>query len=370
MQFCLKFIYVQIDYFLREIERNCKAETTGDACYEAYAKVGLPSGDSFRVIRSIRSGRTEGFAVLEEERQEENMVISPALLNGVFQSVIGILAFDSGRDQMLPFALGRLEIYRAFPPKIRVYLSRKPGTEKMAKFNILVTDKDRKPVCSLEDFTLRATETPQKKNYYTAAWQDAGTVAGREGLRAGSELLVLGADEQLGQALAKAAGNRKIRLAEEGKALRNTDVPQEEYDALVQKLAAGGELPEQILCISRAETHEERMRQGLYAQIRLNRALMAAKPRKPVRILFAYEAGADEMIPEYTGLAGFAKSIRMENPMLCCQVVGIQHTVRPVPAEQLADELLDAFSLPDIPAAVIRDGVIMEQSIAKITEIP
>lgn len=353
---------------LTEMERAGGRELTEEACYEAYAAAGLPSGDSFRVIRSIRSSRTEGFAVLDGADQETGCVISPALLNGVFQSVMGILSFDEQRDQMLPFALEQIELYRAFPEKILVYIRREAGTDKMAKFTLLVTDRARNPVCLLHHFTLRATDAPVKENYFTEELRPAQK-AQAEGFPQNGDLLLLGAENALSAAVLDAAKARSIPLLGMSRKKPKADASQEEYDAFLQSLKAEGRIPERILFLTDAIAHEKRMREGLYALIRLCKALIALKPKTPVQVLFACECGSDEIVPEYEGLAGFARSIRMENPMLRCQIIEMQHLGGTVSPQKQADGLLAAFGGPDTVLTVLRDGVRMEKTVRKITDL-
>lgn len=355
---------------LAELERAGGRELSGEACYTAYAGAGLASGDSFRVIRLIRSGRTEGFAVLEEASPETGCMISPALLNGVFQSVIGMLSFDNRKEQMLPFALDRMELFRAFPEQILVYMRRETGTDRMEKFSILVTDRSGNPVCSLEHFTLRAAEGPVTENYFTEEIQPAAQVDRTEGFPPGNGLLLLGRESGLTAAVRDAARARGIPLLARGRRLPPADAPQEDYDALLQDLRTEGRIPERILFMTGSGDHERRMREGLYALIRLCRAVIALKPKAPVRIVFACECGTEGIVPEYEGLAGFARSIRMENPMLRCQVLEVQDAGGTVSPRQQAEGLLDAFGGTDTPLVILRDGVRMERTVKKITELP
>ena len=121
-----------------------------------------------------------------------------------------------------------------------------------------------------------------------------------------------------------------------------------------------------ILIVADSLEHEARMKQGIYFMIKLTRALNILKIRDKVNVVFAYDAGEDEILPEYEGLDGFAKSIRIENPLLCYRILKVQNGKKKVPVNVFVKEMLKAFDKGDITMITLLDGEPMEKTIVEV----
>ncbi len=349
---------------LAGIEGLSTAMTSGRDCYEQLKAAGLESGTSFTVIKEIKTGSGAGYASLERtEADEEGTVISPTLLNGVFQTVSSLVSSDEADGLMLPFALGHIEVYKPFTDKCLVYIRKESGSGKMMKFSMLVTDENKNAVCSIENFTIRAFDSGVKhdiEHFYTEHWTKSEKTR-NGGLHSGDELIVFGGNNKLRDALDAASKELsvKIRMTENE---RVTDWTASTAEELSQKL----DKTKNILIVADSSDHEARMQQGIYFMIKLTRAINILKPRDKINVVFAYDAGEDEILPEYEGLDGFAKSIRIENPLLCYRILKVQNGNKKVSEDIFAKEMINAFEKGDLTMITLLDGEPMEKTIVEV----
>jgi hypothetical protein len=100
--------------------------------------------------------------------------------------------------------------------------------------------------------------------------------------------------------------------------------------------------------------------------IKLTRALNILKIRDKVNVVFAYDEGEDEILPEYEGLDGFAKSIRIENPLLCYRILKVQNGNKKVSEDIFAKEMIKAFEKDNLTMITLLDGEPMEKTIVDV----
>lgn len=381
---------------LRTMEQACTCVIERKDCYDYFASIGLASGSSFQVIDSIYANEAEGYAVLsipEDMKDADNCVISSAMLNGVFQSVIGMLSYEEENTvMMLPFALERIELYKAFTTQCYVYIQKVQVSKKMSKLSILVTDISYEPICCLNNLILKSLSMDtmakdsenrqethlQGKYYYTEEWERKENITLQKDVFQGDCLCVFGTTPQFGEAVRKHVAGMDVELIEviHGTEWREHSPEHfciryevmEDFERLFLILEERNKLPNKIIYSVDALNHEGRMQQGIYALLHLSRALMNRKPKVETQLLFVYACNEDEIIPEYAGIGGFAKAIQMENPLFRYKLLEIKKTDKKDSIIQKTDRILSEFAYPKDMEVVLKDSIRMQKSVKKITE--
>ncbi len=376
---------------LKEIEQACIAEIEENEFYKQLESAGLFSGSSFRVVKHIFADEQEGYAVLRmpEESDEADNILRPSMLNGIFQSVSGILSLgaqdEEERVTMLPFALERMELYKPIPEECRVYIQKVQTISETAEFSILVVDASYQPVLYLENFMLKTVRTEMKekavRNYYGIQWETHSRTEysiKKKQLFQDSCIWLFGDSVELYQQISTqldGTGSR-ILFIQPGNGLKQQNMNEyqisygeaEDFERLTQMLGQQGLMPDKIIFVGTGNSYEERMQNGIYALFHLSQALLQKKPEKEIQLLFVYPCGENEIIPEYSGISGFAKTIHMENPLFCYKVIQLHSKDRRRNISQDAEAVLEEFFYPEEDTEVIYSGNVRRKK--EIKKIP
>jgi acyl transferase domain-containing protein/acyl carrier protein len=102
----------------------------------------------------------------------------------------------------------------------------------------------------------------------------------------------------------------------------------EDYQRLLADLHEKGRHPERILHLwsqgdfsANGETLQAQIEIGFYSVLYLSQALMEQKPKAKIQLLYVYPGRGDT--PQYAGVGGLAKTIRLENPQFLYKTVEI-----------------------------------------------
>ncbi|WP_438036429.1 SDR family NAD(P)-dependent oxidoreductase [Sorangium sp. So ce204] len=176
-----------------------------------------------------------------------------------------------------------------------------------------------------------AASSTQLLNYYRGVWAPAAAGDGR-GV-AGRSIVVLDDGEEILRQLQAHAGERaRVSLVRPGERYREAGRdayeidPErfEDYERLLRSLRASDRAPDAIVNLwSRAAPAPDApLGRGALALFLLAKALLAAGGGARVDLLYLYPAGDGARRPEHAGVAGFARSLRREDPRLRCAAVG------------------------------------------------
>lgn len=130
-------------------------------CYRALRKRGFDYGPSFQPIREFFAGETEGLSRLElpEELKNsfEKFMLHPSLVDGAFQTILLLMAYNGKEGRFLPFSLGEVHLAGLLPGTCYAYvveerqLPRRTGL----RCDIYITDAAGRVLVKMRDFTLR-----------------------------------------------------------------------------------------------------------------------------------------------------------------------------------------------------------------------
>ena len=122
----------------------------------------LKYGSGFQTIKELRYSETEVLSLLQLPEKYRNIsnkvVLHPSLVDGAFQTVIGLMVgIGKGREMLyLPYALGEIEIIKPLCEMCYVYVlknTEKKSNSDIKKFDILILDKEGQILIKIKDFS-------------------------------------------------------------------------------------------------------------------------------------------------------------------------------------------------------------------------
>ncbi|BDG78975.1 hypothetical protein BSF_07040 [Bacillus subtilis] len=361
---------------IEQIQARCRTIDHGQDCYDSMKASGLINGNTFQVIQEIHSNESEalGYLKLSPDMEETNKdyVLHPALLNGAFQTVLGLIERNVQSESviLLPFAITEIRIYESLVNDCVAYVTRSSHAQNsqssIQKFDIKIADRSGKTLVCVDEFTLKAfnmtdqesqssmkqTNDSDFKTYlYTTEWCESESQMNRDDeiipQQAKGSVIVFDQDEKLYknilEQLRQDNDESEVILVNPGKVYRQkakhmydiNPMLQDDYQNLLQKLEEHGLQPDRIILYrdieSSAETNEDlndHLEQGIYSMFYLSQALIKQKIKTKIRLLFTFVNNKEEVIPEYSAISGFSKTIRMENPAFLLRTVEIQKADR------------------------------------------
>nr|WP_237728481.1 SDR family NAD(P)-dependent oxidoreductase [Paenibacillus sp. OSY-SE] len=400
------------------IRERCQFLIKGAECYDSMNASGLINGPQFQVIQELYYNKSEAlsFLTLPSGQKDDlsDYALHPGLLNGAFQTVIGLMKQDehSAPALFIPFALSEIRIFAPLTQECIVHVtwSSNPNAVQSSihKFNITITDGSGKILAILDDFTLKSfmvnevnegsdsalTDRMNQTSlahsisikesgieigtpYFTTEWNKSlnNRISERH---VGGTVLVFDTNKELSHLIEKRLKNESdassVILVNPGNAYRElgngvfelNPSLQEDYKKLLQELSRQGLRPERIIfyknSMRMAEMEKEldiQLEQGIYSLFYLSRALMEQKPDFKIQLLFAFVTNKDEVIPEYSAMSGFSRVIRMENPAFLYKTIEIQRagtSVEGLAERSDADLLLEEFNKMDAAIEIRYEG--------------
>ncbi|HFL6280765.1 TPA: thioester reductase domain-containing protein [Pseudomonas aeruginosa] len=139
---------------LQQLRAECNRQLDGAACYERFARLGLHYGPSFQVLQGLEIAEDLVLARLRAGSPQPGVGLPPALIDGALQASLGLATHDS---LALPFALQRLEQWRALPEEVWAILrSVTAGRGKQRGIDIDLADREGRVMVRLSGFSSRA----------------------------------------------------------------------------------------------------------------------------------------------------------------------------------------------------------------------
>nr|WP_010097992.1 SDR family NAD(P)-dependent oxidoreductase [Ornithinibacillus scapharcae] len=398
---------------IEDIKSRCHRIEDGNDCYRAMTERGLINGPSFQVIQEIYSNEFEALSFMSLEADSvdslSHYVLHPALLNGVFQSVLGLMRSQNETNPtvFLPFALSEMKIIEPMTKECIAYVKQSNHTKKsqsssIQKFDITITDKSGRILAIIDEFTLKAfqvidsvqnmvgdeypssfyslnNEPVLENQYFMTDWSETFYMEGQEVMndQAQGTIVIFDQDETLFreiQALYREENHSDVILVKPGETCQSlgkniyeiNPLIQEDYEQIIQMLIDQKTSLTRIIFHTKdgkyARTDDElteHLEHGIYSLFYLSQALMKQKINYNVQLLFAFENEEGRVIPEYSAVSGFAKTIRMEKPSFTFKTVELQK-VRTIHGESddshIAKVLLHEFEIEDSEVEIRYEG--------------
>jgi acyl transferase domain-containing protein/SAM-dependent methyltransferase len=319
---------------LAALRGRCTGSLSGKACYERFRALGFAYGPGFRVIRELRFNATEVLARLELPALAagpSGLVLHPSLLDGALQSMIALHSEDARADERLvPYAMAEVEVRAPLPRVCHACLVRRGETE----LDVRVTDEAGRVLVAIRGLTVARAAAPSgERLFFRPVWRPSPRP---ESTGAPGPILVLDGDGETaarlrahlpGEAVAVAVpGPRFARVGPRDYEIDPASA--EDYARLLEALAPE-ERPRRILVTWGAQAEPvpsegvPDLTRGFSALLHLSQALMKIRRSGPVTLGYVYPVQGDLAPPHLAALGAFARTLRLENPDLRLQTIGL-----------------------------------------------
>ncbi|MGN9913461.1 SDR family NAD(P)-dependent oxidoreductase [Phytohabitans sp. LJ34] len=361
---------------LAAIRRQCGRTLSGAECYQRFRELGLTHGSGFQVVREVRTDGEQALAELslppELSAGLPGFGLHPALLDGALQAVVA-LAPDAGAGGLrVPYALERLTMHA--PLRASCYAHVVPRGETI--LDIAVTDESGKVLVSLHGLTVAEVEAPGGLDIVTpfeAVWREAavaGTGRAEDGVILVCDLGSGHVDrlraEHPGQTVVHAVPGAAFRaIGEHSFELRPDSA--EDFGRLVAAFE-----PDRVLVLW--SLHDRQNLDGppdlslsFHTTLALCQAL-SGRPGGPVAIRVAHPLDGDVAAPHLAALGALARTLRLEDPELRVQCVGVPCEPDGSARLDLAWDLLLRRGDPaDEPELQVRpDGAVLRRELREL----
>ncbi len=320
---------------LNAIQARCPQIISPEELYAGLAGRGLEYGPGFRAIREIGCGAGEAWSLLEvpEVWVGETYRLHPALVDGALQS-LSVLG-SGGTELEIPFAVDEVECPEALPKRCYAY-GRVEGEEGgTRRYDVKLLGERGEVLARLGGLRVRRFERNTGELLcYRPAWTSDPLTEGLTLID--GPVLLLDEEPALAEALA-GRGIVTVRVVagesyeKAGNLITIRRGNAGDYARLVQEVPFAGVIHRWS---RQGVSMDEALERGLYSVHRLVQALLKGGKAIPL----VYEYPASEAV--YEALAGYAKSLRQEQPKLRLKTVGTD--CRPVDLlAELSDDRLE-----------------------------
>lgn len=367
---------------LAAVRRRCTRTLGGDECYQRFRDLGLTHGPGFQVVRRLW---TDGQQVLAELALPADLadglpgfVLHPSLLDGALQAMIALAPDDAAGELRVPYALERLTVHAPLRPSCHAHLvPRGDGT-----LDIAVTDESGAVLVSLDGLTVAApggSAAPASAGVvpFEAVWREAADVGTAHA--PGGAILVCDLSAEHADRLRAEFPGRPVTYAAPGTAFRATEEHSfqvrpdsaEDFGRLFTTLESAHR-PGQVLVL-----WPLRDRQGTSGPIDLSLSFhtvlavcqaLSGRLEGPVSVRVAYPLAGREAPPHLAALGALARTVRLEDPELRVQCVGVPSGAGgEVSLESAWDLLLLPIGPADEPELRLRpDGTVLHRELREL----
>jgi len=142
---------------IEAVKKRCTHIKAGTELYPLFDSLGFGYGPGFQSLSLLSANGTEAVADLilprHLEQTSEQFVLHPALMDGVLQTVVGLLQNGNGSAAYLPFSIGEVEIIAPLPSECYAYISQ--SGEKNRSFAMRLTDTSGNILVRMENLSIR-----------------------------------------------------------------------------------------------------------------------------------------------------------------------------------------------------------------------
>ncbi|AIY41027.1 Malonyl CoA-acyl carrier protein transacylase [Collimonas arenae] len=365
---------------------------SAEQCYRSLANLGLNYGPAQQAIVQLHSGTHQCVAELSLPAQlvagSAPYVIHPSTADAALQAAVAFVdgagVSDASGTTFLPFALDRLDVYHRCTAAMHVWVRYAPGYsagESNKKVDIDVIDADGRVCLAFRGLSIRpmaanvsfapsmaqSSETrlsqELQQSLYTPVWTTQ-PIAGATSEGAIEHLLLMGDPSDVSwlthqlRATSQFASTRIEHLyfgseaaVEDAGALHVRPGRLEDYEAAVAALVAkGGKLDHVLLIAPRltsdiAQTASDSLDSQVCKSAQNLFSLVKAMMRGTKRAKFLHLVSRQPQRPEYQGLSGLYKTLRIEKPSYSGRVV--QCDLAELSAQRLAELVFKEFNTAD-----------------------
>lgn len=335
---------------LENIRFRCSSQMEGEACYDLFVKSGLNYGASFQSLVNVHFSTEELIAELKLPHHlidnEGEFMLHPTLLDGAFQSIIGLITEDKAGDMSyLPYNIEALEIYDALIDAHYVY-AKKVGHEHHEVnercFDLYITDQQGAVLATVNNFVVRQsmplqpTHRPSKTEVglYHPTWIEYPLPSSSTLLEGNVLLFDQGTAvyNQLNDRLHQQSAKAKVILVQPGTTFKviGKDMYQinpyskEDYLQLFQILRDRKLDPHHMVHLwsdATIDNTEKGLAYSVYSLLYISQAIMTYKFNHIVDLTYIFEEQGGHLQPLYAATSGWLKTVGQEYPSIRCKQV-------------------------------------------------
>jgi acyl transferase domain-containing protein/NAD(P)-dependent dehydrogenase (short-subunit alcohol dehydrogenase family) len=377
------------------VQSRCRPGKTRAELYTLFEQYGLAYGSSFQVIERYAHNEREILAELqlpEEARQRMgDYVLHPSIMDGVFQTVTALSMFGlqhSGK-QFIPFHLESAEILKPTGDRCFVYATinndrAHEGT--LPSFNATLTDAEGGVLVDIHNLQKRPIagrperETPREPArdiYYRPEWSRRAPDP-RGGAEPGTLVLFARSRETVESFRRYSGTSTTVVLVEPGAGYQqleeavyqiNSREPAD-YERLLQELKGQNLPPTHVAYLWGLDGHtggdlQNRLDTTIYGVLALTQAAFKLKLRDQVNLVYAYslEEGLTQSV--HSMIAGFARTLKYENPKFTYVTLGVDEADGESLARAVCAELIAAPQANTLSEVLYRRGQRYERRIVR-----
>ncbi|UCJ09797.1 SDR family NAD(P)-dependent oxidoreductase [Chitinophaga pendula] len=340
---------------LDDVKLRCKERPSVTSLYQQFRNTGLQYKASFQPIREAYFSTTEALCLLSPEQRAAGNTWEPSLLDGVFQTVVGLCIYGDvqATGQLLPFHLDTLQCDGPLKDACYAYVRKAAAYREGHNyaFDMYLCDHNGRVILSFNMFVKRNYHSGSNKPstdmlYYTSTWAErtlgvlAATPAG---------ILLFDYDNAGYDTLTKAfpsAANILVTLGQQYQKISThhfciDPTDPEAYTRLLKELQQVGVRIDNIVYRCNRDTTAapaEQLR-DIYALLYLSQALIRAGHLEKIRLLYTYSHSDSVSAAIKQMMGGFARTLYYENPRLAFTTIGISEEMNGNGFDLLAQEL-------------------------------
>lgn len=333
---------------LQRIKERCSIQKTAAEIYEALAKEGLGYQQTFQTITAGFFAADEAICSLQPTVKEQSVsskVWEPSLLDGVFQTVVGLCIWGNVAHsyQLLPFYLKVIRSYGQLADARYVYVKKSIAYQDGEKFSfdMFLCDENGNIILSFSEFVKRAYKSGPvtlkepvaaviESLHYTADWLERPLGVLNERPNA---VIIFDTDTLLQESIQKNLPYTTAVIVLPGYTYQKKDKHTYQLDVadaasfkrLTKDLAADGIVTDNWIyrwSMSRDQKVNAHL-QDIYALLYLSQALITAAYSGRIKLLFVYNQAGTAAAAVHQMAGGFARTLAYENPRISILSIGI-----------------------------------------------
>ncbi|MED3024749.1 MULTISPECIES: SDR family NAD(P)-dependent oxidoreductase [Bacillus cereus group] len=335
---------------LQAIKERLKQSRKGTEYYKEFEHTGLSYGPSFQTIEHISFNASEALSKLKLPAhvygQHEGFTLHPSLLDGAFQSVIGLAENSVQRATFIPFSIGELSILGSVQADCYVYVTiselKSNNDSGNLVFDVKITDTDGFVLVSISEFVVRVLRDIQDSSdklnhsmYFSGIWKKRPMASLHSHTSTLGNVLIFDTDYEISRYLAKDIGENSVLIVRPGSEFKvdaggyqiNPDRPSD-YELLLADLKAKNKVPDSVIHLWSKDPYngnslkiKNQLELSIYSLFNFCKAIEQHKSQEEIRIIYAYPSSIKEPEPHYAAVSGFLGTLSLENSRYICKVM-------------------------------------------------
>ncbi|MFP7654374.1 SDR family NAD(P)-dependent oxidoreductase [Chryseobacterium proteolyticum] len=378
---------------LQKIKQRCSTVKTAEEIYHEFAKEGLAYKETFQTITEGFFASDEAICLLKPTKKENpvsSKVWEPSLLDGVFQTVVGLCIWGNveAQHQLLPFYLKAIRCYGNLADAHYAYVKKSDTYQNGNRFSfdLFLCDEHGNVILEFNEFVKRAyksgpvtieeTVVPVIESlHYTADWLERplGIHAERP-----ASVIIFDTDAYLYEKIKGELPYTTSVLVLPGDSYEKKDeytyqlnvTDAESFKNLTKDLAEDGIVTDNWIYrwgMSRGEQVAENM-QDIYALLYLSQALITAEYSGRIKLLFAYNYNDTKSAAIQQMAGGFARTLAYENPRISILTLGISEADVSSYKDIIVQEMTHYVMAP-LLEVIYRNGLRQERTVVPVKQL-